>query len=215
MKNIEIEIYDEIFFKKIFHFRLENKIQSIKILLESIYHLLIYFTSINTSEAKTRKSMWTIIYYKNKMSRIFLISENKMFSINFPFLLDVNNKKIYSKTWNEIDNKILSFLRSIFYDMDEFDIETIVSSFWDNENLYPVSSRGAVYEIVNILLFFEDWYIRYDFDSENENWRVHPLYHYDFFYSTSNQFKIGLKKPITHEKFIDFLDITKECQYLE
>ena len=43
----------------------------------------------------------------------------------------------------------------------------------------------------------------------------HPLNHYDIFYSSINSFKLGLKKEISHEDFINILNTNKDCKYIE
>ena len=72
------------------------------------------------------------------------------------------------------------------------------------------------------LLLMEDGYIRYDYDKDEyekfklkEEKNKHPLNHYDIFYSSINSFKLGLKKEISHEDFINILNTNKDCKYIE
>jgi hypothetical protein len=67
----------------------------------------------------------------------------------------------------------------------------------------------------------EDGYIRYDHDPINfsifnDKWEPnkHPLHHYDLFYSSTTTFKIWIKNAITEKDFINFSDITKDCNYI-
>ena len=39
---------------------------------------------------------------------------------------------------------------------------------------------------------------------------MHPINHYDIFYSNSATFKLGFEKKLELEKFIDMLDITTD-----
>ena len=64
--------------------------------------------------------------------------------------------------------------------------------------------------------------LRYDYDKDEyekfklkEEKNKHPLNHYDIFYSSINSFKLGLKKEISHEDFINILNTNKDCKYIE
>lgn len=56
---------------------------------------------------------------------------------------------------------------------------------------------------------------RYDCDVANENGAVHPLHHYDVFYSSNSTFKIGLKNELEKETLIDLLQIETNCHFFE
>ena len=62
---------------------------------------------------------------------------------------------------------------------------------------------------------YEDGYIRYDYDEKHENDDVHPLNHYDIFYSSFSTFKVGLRDRLRTEDMLDFLDSNTICHYLE
>ena len=64
------------------------------------------------------------------------------------------------------------------------------------------------------LLLMEDGYIRYDYDEEHKNGDLHPLNHYDLFYSSHATFKIGLNAILSEDEFVDLLDIKSDCKYL-
>ena len=57
-------------------------------------------------------------------------------------------------------------------------------------------------------------YIRYDYDEKHENEKIHSLHHLDINYSSKGTYKIGLKKALKDEDFIDMLDLRTECKYL-
>ena len=63
-------------------------------------------------------------------------------------------------------------------------------------------------------MLFEEGYIRYDHDEINENGLLHPLFHYDIFYSSNTTFKIGLKTSINCDHFIDLLQVESNCHFL-
>ncbi|WP_370559690.1 hypothetical protein [Edwardsiella tarda] len=66
-----------------------------------------------------------------------------------------------------------------------------------------------------MLLTYEDGYIRYDVDDVRVNGKLHPLYHFDVFYSNQPTFKIGLERHHTNEQMIDFLNRETDCRYLK
>ncbi len=71
------------------------------------------------------------------------------------------------------------------------------------------------WEILKRLYSIEYGYLRFDYDEEQENGKLHPLNHLDINFVNSNQFKIGLNKKITLEEFTDIIDLTTDCYYLD
>jgi hypothetical protein len=68
----------------------------------------------------------------------------------------------------------------------------------------------------------EDGYIRYDMNEvgykeakEKGFEHRHPLNHLDVFYTSKATFKLGLKKAIINDEFIDYLNIKTDCKYLQ
>lgn len=205
--KFEIGIYDKIIFDRIFSFRLKDRFDIISILLNIIFLIL------NSYDSNKKEKLWNIIIYVNKMSRVFLFSDDKKFSISFPFRFNIDDRKIFSKKWYEIGHRKLSFLKSIFTE-EINELEDIIDKLWSNENWCDSVELNELKDVVYDLLFFEDWYIRYDIDKENEAWELHPLYHFDIFYASNNQFKIWLKSNISEDEFIDFLDVTTNCKFI-
>ena len=64
------------------------------------------------------------------------------------------------------------------------------------------------------MILMEDGYIRYDYDTENENGDFHPIHHLDIFYGQNTTFKIGLKDKMTPSSMHNLLDIKQKCNYL-
>lgn len=79
-------------------------------------------------------------------------------------------------------------------------------------------SKSLTKDLDDILLelfLFEPSYIRFDEDSTNEFGKVHPLFHFDVFYSQQTTFKLGLKKICGLNNFMTFLcDKETNCFYL-
>ena len=64
------------------------------------------------------------------------------------------------------------------------------------------------------LFMYDDGYIRYDYDKENENGKLHPLRHYDIFHASKSTFKIGLDHNINPEEFVDLVNIKTCCHFV-
>ncbi|MDY6120657.1 MAG: hypothetical protein SPI03_04920 [Campylobacter sputorum] len=71
-----------------------------------------------------------------------------------------------------------------------------------------------IWYILKELIILEDGYIRYDYDLKNADGNIHPINHYDIFYTNINQIKIGLSNNIDKNYFLDTLDISKACKFL-
>ena len=145
----------------------------------------------------------------SKMSRLFYVKKDKYFTIGFPFkVINNENRLEFYSSFNElkIDNQITSNVLALFPNKI-FDLEIFF------EDLYCQSESLRV--LITSLITYEDGYIRYDCDPERKNGRLHPLNHYDLFYSSNTTFKLGLNKSLDIEKMIDCLSIETECHFIE
>ena len=152
----------------------------------------------------------------SKMSRVFFFSENKYYSLAFPFFLDeINGQILFSSPELEcidsfVTSKVISFINDSSY---------LNSSSWAFfEPLLNIEEHQGIpgfWPFLRMLLTYEDGYIRYDVDEERANGNRHPLYHFDVFYSNPPTFKIGLNAHYTNDEMIDFLDRETDCRYLK
>ncbi|EMQ4857014.1 hypothetical protein AAIB78_001629 [Morganella morganii] len=152
----------------------------------------------------------------SKMSRIFFFSEEKYYSLAFPFILDVvGDEFVFRSTEVEsVDSFITSKVLSVINDPSY-----INSSLWAFfEPLLDLEEQQTIpgfWPFFKMLLTYEDGYIRYDIDDVRENGKLHPLYHFDVFYSNHPTFKIGLNQHYTNDEMIDFLNRETDCWYLK
>jgi hypothetical protein len=65
------------------------------------------------------------------------------------------------------------------------------------------------------LLKYDLGYLRYDFDPEHEDGKIHPLNHLDICLDDSATYKIGLDREISFRDMKDILDLTTECWYFK
>lgn len=217
MKKLEFLINESslhLFFPK---YRIKTKAHIIEILMETIKYMLL------NPEIKSDCSVGKILLIVDKMSRVFYFTENKYYSITFPFFVDIDKEEsIFTFEYKNIINvesrlvnKILHIIKcDEFKEKCSLDFVTPICEFEENcdENFWV---------FLRELLLMEDGYIRYDYDKdEYEKFKLkgeednHPLNHYDIFYTSSNTFKIGLKNKVSEEQFIDLFDNQKKCNYI-
>lgn len=154
------------------------------------------------------------------MNRVFFFSENKYFSFNFPFKLDLSNEDNIKFYYNELDVnlKIISILEAL---LDEEDLlllhkENIREYYYEYiEDDYEIIFEEDFINLVNKIIEFEPWYIRYDYDDEHNNGNLlHPLNHLDVNFESNSTFKLGLNKKLKLEEFIDVMNINTDCHFL-
>ena len=151
----------------------------------------------------------------SKMSRLFYFTEEKFFSIHFPFTVSEKDDSLLfsSKYIDEIDSEMSSHVLSLLLcnKGESTCITDILEPLTDIENQHFHQDIGT---LVRELLFMEDGYIRYDYDEEHENGVMHPLNHFDVNYSSKTTFKIGIDSKTDNNFFLDLMDITTDCQYI-
>jgi len=151
----------------------------------------------------------------SKMSRLFLFSENKYLSFRFPFsVVEEGGSIAFSSAFlSSIDSQITSQIIHVLGD------RAFSESFSPWEWIEPIIPADELcpgfWPMLLDLLLSEDGYLRYEYDKERENGRLHPLRHYDIFYSSPVTFKIGVGEHRDKDKMIDLLEQTTDCHYLE
>ena len=164
---------------------IREKHMLIKFILSSVEMMLI----TRPSEDFLLDNLPYIILVKGRFSRLFFLSENKIFSITSR-IREIIDK--LSVNFNIYSNDRIEEM------MDDIDVN-------ESENLYRVLTE---------LLIMEDGYIRYDYDPEHENGHLHPLHHYDIFYHSNNTFKIGLNKKCEFLNMLNLLNNSENRHYI-
>lgn len=207
MKSFKFDL-DERQVKWIFS-PLRDKIQVIELLMKIIKIILV------DDKLDSERIKGKVVLRVSKMSRLFFFSEDKFFSINFPFLVFHANKDLsfQSKNGNKVDNKVTSDVLGLLAS------EVLLSSDHVLEFADPVADiedyNSGFWSLLKELLLFEDGYIRYDYDDKHVNGQRHPLNHLDIFYCSGSTFKIGLRQRITDNHLMDLLDLETDSHFLE
>ncbi|MEC4156435.1 hypothetical protein AB7142_24740 [Escherichia coli] len=94
-----------------------------------------------------------------------------------------------------------------------FSHEEVILGLYDNFDM-DYSTASLYFDAISTLLSNDHGYFRFDDDPENENGRVHPRYHFDFFCNNSSGVKIGTNDLIKEAFFINLFDLSKDRPYL-
>ena len=209
MARLEFDIDEHSY--DLFFSPIREKRQIIILLMESIKYML-----IDSQFDKTLIKGKMILNKTEKETRLFFQDTNKLYSINFPFTFE-NKENNFLIKYNKmtINNRITSDVKGLFSCEDKFtscspdDFIDSVFEFEDHNYIYDI------WGLTKFLMLHEDGYIRYDYDKENEDGKIHPLNHYDVCYTNSATFKIGLYDNIELNHFEDLLNKTTNCHYIE
>jgi len=182
--------------------------------MESIEYMSIY----NYIDIKNPKGK--IIICVDKMSRIFFISENKIYSLAFPFkVVLINEEYSFYINWKLCNQSISWNIKSIILD-EKYESESLLVFI---EDIYEIEENieSDFWKILKDIMTYEDAYIRYDFDPiTNQKFKdlwiehQHPLNHYDIFYSNKWTFKIWLKSKVSDSEFLNLLNLNTDCDYI-
>lgn len=211
MKRIERKI-GEFYCEKI-QKPIRSKQDIILLLLESL-------KLVNSAEENVSNIKGKMVIYIDKMSRIFYETDEKIFSLHFPFAIEERKEysfKIYdSSTDIEITDQMISLLISVFQKNGKLEesLESVMDFIIESAEDYEYKEIDDIWRILFKLWYMEDGYIRYDYDPVHENGRMHPLHHLDVNYSSNLTYKIGLKDALDIDVFRNILDIKTECAYL-
>ena len=188
---------------------IRKKEDIIVLLLESMKMFLVG-NIIDNKDSKGK-----VIIRVDKMSRIIFEIKDKYFSFNFPFNLENRELiKFYdSGIGIDIDNKVVSILLGIFND-ELIKNDSLEEIYYELAYIEGIPEIENVWRLVRKLMLFESGYLRYDYDLDRANGKLHPIHHFDICFSSGNSFKVGLDDKIDIDEFIDILDIQTECYYL-
>ncbi len=170
------------------------------------------------------KKRGVIMIIVDKMSRLFCFSDDKYFSMVFPFDIEITEGKdttykIYDSILGiEIDSRLTALMKRMLGQIDFLHNtidEIIEKAYFDvSGEEYTEDEVEKCFNLILRLLSMEAGYIRYDYDLEHEKGKLHPLYHFDVNYSSKGVYKLGISKKMKEEDFIDLLDTKTECRYI-
>lgn len=206
--------------RKIGTFFCERITRPIRSKQDAILLLLETLKIVNDTESGNFAEGGRIVIYIDKMSRIFYETDKKIFSMCFPFSLEEKEDqylRVYDNLTDlEITNQMISLLISIFKKDGKIheSLENVMDFIVESAEDYEYKNIDDIWRLLFKLWYMEDGYIRYDYDSEHEDGKRHPLYHLDVNYSSGVTYKIGVKHSLKIDEMKDILDVTTDCAYL-
>lgn len=174
------------------------------------------FMMQNTEVEQADNLMMLVV---NDMNRLFFCKKKKMYSIMFPFHTKCYPTIHFDFEGIDINSSMISKLCTII-GSKEFDMP-ISLDFFSLIDTAEAEFPEDFWRVLKFLMTYELGCIRYDDDKEGFSKasckgvpKRHPRYHYDVNYSQKAAFKIGLSRDLTPDKFVDFLDDTKDRKVL-
>ena len=200
-------------FKKMFFPVIRKKKDIILLFVETIKF-------IKTHSFQEEKSDFKIIIQIDNMSRFIYSSLDKHFSLIFPFKISIkeSNYEFFLKDGTELSFEFLSKItklinNDIFSRTLDSLIEEIIDESKEQKDIVS-DFDNKIWNFFKEMYSLEYGYLRYDYDKEHENGKIHPLNHLDICYSNEVTFKIGLNKKISSEEMIEILDNNLERKFL-
>lgn len=184
---------------------IRSKLDYYRLLFKSIQLILV--------SRSTKKANNVIVLYVDKTSRLIYQTTTRLFSINFPFSIVESDDGIEIHLQQ---CKIDSYMCSLFIGLlnDEFaNMEELIDKIYDID--VPSCKVEEVIEILSKLNNIDSGYVRFDDDAAHEKGKKHPKYHFDFFFDTATNVKIGFTEKASLKQFIDMLDLSTNCWYLK
>ncbi|MDE7331003.1 MAG: hypothetical protein K2O16_02010 [Lachnospiraceae bacterium] len=187
---------------------------------EAILLLLYTIRMFEVDELIAENKTIKVVISINKMNRIFYVLEDKIFSMQFPFFVEMEHDKIAriydTRTGLDIDSRLVSTLIGIFEKTNtgnsSFD-SLFDEIMYCGDNL-PNVGIEQIWEVVKFISTYDLGYLRYDYDEKHKKGLLHPVNHLDICLDTAAAYKIGLKKSLNYEMFKDILDTTTNCFFL-
>ncbi|WP_353411915.1 hypothetical protein [Arenicella sp. 4NH20-0111] len=155
-----------------------------------------------------------LVLVVSKMNRLFFFSDNKKFTLGFPFSVTESEDGLQfeSKFIANVDSRLTSEVLNVLSQERLFENSC---SLEFSESLVDVEDyHDQFMPFLLDLLMYEDGYLRHDKDEENCNGDIHPLFHFDFFYSSISTCKFGTDSHVQERDMIDLLKTETNCHYL-
>lgn len=200
-------------------FKLAN-FRAVRSALDNLSNILEIADLVNTCDhhmTKSHQNNFDFAIFSGSHCRALIRKSDGYFSMAIPFQI-INNEKTlrlnYDEIGEEVSGKLISILRNAISTSREFiSHEEIVCSICDSFGL-EVSEATYYYDAFASLLAEDHGYFRFDDDEKNQNGRVHPRFHFDFFFKNSSSVKFGIEKPADIDCFYSLFDSTWEKHYL-
>lgn len=202
-----------------------NECGAVRNQVDIIHRILMvtqYLNVFSGSEYFCNSREANLIICVDKMSRVVFTEIDKIHSMHYPFhvVQTPNGLEFYYRD-RKIDQMTIEIIEAQIYQYEKIStsFESMFDSFCETMDDFSVElevDKRFYWEVFIFLLAMESGYLRYDHDESvsKEYLNIHPIDHIDFFYSSSNTFKIGLENRILWMELQNIIDIRKRCYFL-
>lgn len=177
--------------------------------------ILIYYHDKRVSNTKNG---FDLILFSGGPSRAIVRKMNGFNCMVMPFQV-IEDGEILSLVIEEfseiVDGKFISIMRHALNTVLKNGISADEIAMGISESFGLDIMESCRYCDIFFHLISEDHgYFRFDDDAANENGKVHPRFHLDFFLKNSSTLKIGLDREISLETVISMFDPTRPKWFL-
>lgn len=209
--KVSLNIHNNL--EKNFFFAIRKKVHFIKLLLNTLK----FFISTNIDQNQSNDSNYKVILQvEEKMSRFIFTGSNKHFSIICPFKvkeIQYDEGRSCSFYFNDLEIS-LHFISKVNILLERNSFGKNFIDFMDDIFKELISTDEEYWSLLNFIIFLESGYLRFDHDPTNQNGNLHPLNHFDIYYTEENTFKIGLNSIINSTQMLDILNNNCIRKYL-
>lgn len=193
--------------------RITNVVDYITLILDTSEYILTNMKSFVEKEIKDASiDVGDIVVYNKRL--YCFISKNKFFTVFFPIQINTKKGMIHLGNTNLLLSSI-SRVRGAIPDLfKSFCLSSYTIEEVNNLSTYILSKNEI--RFVERLISVEFGYVRYDYDNENKNGRIHPLNHLDLNFDNAH-YKLGLYGRLSPYEFLMIFgrNNTEECCYFE
>lgn len=173
-----------------------------------------YKVMVNYSPPEATNISGVMTLCVDKMQRLFVKYDEKVFSSSFPISLKERDDKLvgHLRSGTELTPKDSSEVLAVICNTTAFGNSEILGFCEDIEQ--NTNEPDRLWMILSELMQAEDGYLRVDHDEARQNGHLHPLNHIDVCYTQSATFKVGLSDRMEIEVLEDLLNRNSDCHYL-
>lgn len=160
-----------------------------------------------------------VAIFAGEICRALIKKSDGFFSMSLPFhIIDEGDRLCFNidKVKERADGRMISLFRNAIATINErgyISPDELILSWSEAFNVDLPTAMDYCEALISILT--EDHgYFRFDDDPKNENGRVHPRFHFDFFYKNTSSLKLGSHGPVNIDFFHSIFDGGREKPFL-
>ncbi|HGW1006048.1 TPA: hypothetical protein ACNPUD_004756 [Escherichia coli] len=197
-----------------------EKFCAVRDAFSNLENLLIAAEIINTCHDCWNKETndFDLLISTGTHKRILVRKPDGFFSMNLPFQVIEYESNIcfnYDAYGLPVNAEFISRCRNVINTCSNgaFSQEAIALELCDNFDR-DIQSAINYADAICSLLLVDHGYFRFDNDPKNAKDKVHPRYHFDFFFNNSTNVKIGCNTRLDESFFLELFDVNKDRPYL-